>query len=160
MSNSKLTLASHALCWIEYARREGKKSLNSDQLADSLGSNPVTVRRVLAPVRNAGLLRTGRGRGAGWSMGQPAAETTLLDLHRALGLSGPFQLHSSPPDFNCPVGGGISKTLISVYEFAEEKMLLVLNNVTIEAMLEDILRVNQGGESLVISFVSEDLGGR
>lgn len=158
MSNTRLTLASHALCWLEYWRREGKEFLTSEKLAKSVGSNPVSVRKVLGGVRDAGILRTGRGPGSGWALARPASEITLLDVHSALGLSGPFDLHTSPPDFNCPVGGGISQTLTAVYGLAELRMAEVLREVTIELMLEDILRVNQGGESMAAQILSKESG--
>jgi DNA-binding IscR family transcriptional regulator len=158
MSNTRLTLASHALCWLEYWRREGMEFLTSEKLAKSVGSNPVSVRKVLGGVRDAGILRTGRGPGSGWALARPASEITLLDVHAALGLSGPFDLHASPPDFSCPVGGGISQTLTAVYGLAELRMAEVLREVTIELMLEDILRVNQGGESMAAQILTKESG--
>lgn len=156
MSNARLTLASHALCWLAYWRREGKEFLTSHKLAESLGSNPVSVRKVLGNVRDAGILRTGRGPGSGWALARPASEITLLDVHAALALPGPFDLHSSPPDFTCPVGGGISQTLTAVYGLAELRMAEVLSEVTIEIMLDDILRVNQGGTSLAAQLLVQE----
>jgi hypothetical protein len=56
------------------------------------------------------------------------------------------------------VGGGISQTLTAVYGLAELRMAEVLREVTIELMLEDILRVNQGGESLAAQILDRESG--
>lgn len=149
MTNSRLTLATHALCWLDYWWRQESVAVTSARLAESLGSNPVTVRKVLAGVRDAGLVRAGRGPGSGWRLARPATHITLLDVYQALGEKGPFELHRNPPDFSCPVGGGVGESLERIYAAAERQMLMVLANVTVASLLDDILRVNQGGKSEV-----------
>ena len=153
MTNSRLTLATHALCWLEYWWQQESVSVTSARLAESLSSNPVTIRKVLAGVRDAGLVRAGRGPGSGWRLAQPATDITLLDVYQALGEKGPFELHRNAPDYSCPVGGGVGESMERVYAAAERQMLLVLASVTISSLLDDILRVNQGGKSEVDSLL-------
>lgn len=160
MANSRLTLSAHALCWLEYGRRHDQPVWSSARLAKTLGSNPVTVRKVLAGLREAGLVRTTRGPGAGWSLARPARTITLLDLYEALGERPPFELHRNPPDFSCPVGGGVGETLSRVYTAAENQILRVLDRVTVHALLDDILRVNQGGKSQADAILGEFAAGR
>jgi DNA-binding IscR family transcriptional regulator len=120
-----------------------------------MGSNPVTVRKVLARLREAGFVHATRGPGAGWRLARAAATITLFDLHETLGEGPPFALHRNPPDFSCPVGGGVGETLDRVYAAAEAQMLRVLDRMTVEALLDDILRVNQGGKSQVDAVLGE-----
>ncbi len=140
-ANSRFTTAVHALCWIELSTRHGRPALTSAEIADSLASHPVLVRRILAPLRDDGTLRvTGRGPGAGWRLGRPAAEISLLDVHRSLAEEGPFALHSHEPKQDCPVGFGIRPVLAGVYARVEDAIARELRSSTIAGVLDGLLR--------------------
>ena len=140
-SNSRLTTAIHALCWLELSARRGTPTLTSAQVADSLQSHPVLIRRTLAPLRDAGLLRVvGRGPGAGWQLARPAAEITLREVHQMLGGDTIFALHPHPPKPDCPVGHGIPDVLDRVYRDAEEAVAQVLQGLTVADVLDRILK--------------------
>lgn len=139
-ANSRLTTAVHAVCWLELARRRGQPALTSTEIADSLGSHPVLVRRTLAPLRDHGLLEViGRGPGAGWRLTQPAAEVTLADLHAALTGQTPFALHPHEPKQTCPVGYGIRPVLNDVYAEVEAAIKTILADRTVAAVLDTTL---------------------
>ncbi len=110
-ANSRLTTAIHALCWLELAARRGYPSLTSERVAASLASNPALVRKALGPLREAGLVASGRGPGAGWSLAKPAAEIRLDEVYDALGDDTAFALHPHEPNQECPVGFGIRPVL-------------------------------------------------
>ncbi len=139
-ANSSLTLAAHALCWMELARRRGDRVLSSDRIAASLASHPVAVRRLLSQLREAGLVVSTRGRGSGWSLSRPASEITLMDVHDALGHGAPFALHPHVPNLECPVGFGIRPVLAEVYASAEVAISNELRSRTIVDLLDQLLR--------------------
>lgn len=138
-ANSHLTTAAHALARLELSRRGGRPVLSSDQIAASLASNPALVRRLLAPLRSAGLLRTGRGPGAGWSLARAATDITLADVHAALSSPSPFALHPHVPNQECPVGFGIRSALGDVYAGVDATITTQLRATTVAALLEMIL---------------------
>jgi Rrf2 family protein len=140
-ANSRLTIAVHALCWLELARRGGRHALSSAEIADSLASHPVLVRRTLAPLRDRGLLEViGRGPGAGWRLARPAAAVTLADVHSALEEGpGPFDLHPHEPKPTCPVGYGIRPVLRDVYCQVQAAISTVLTTRTIADVLDTTL---------------------
>ena len=80
--NSKLSLALHALA---HMVSEPERPRTSAQIAEHAGTNPVVVRRVLGPLRMAGLLTSERGHAGGWRLARPAHEITLADVYLALG---------------------------------------------------------------------------
>lgn len=139
--SARLTTAVHALCWIELARRRGRTPLTSAEVAASLLSNPVLVRRVLGPLRDGGLLGvTGRGPGTGWRLARPAEEVTVADVARLLDEGSLFELHPHDPKDDCPVGHGIRPVLAGLYAAADRAALDALGRHTIAALLDTILR--------------------
>jgi DNA-binding IscR family transcriptional regulator len=139
-ANSRLTTAVHALCWLELAARRARPGLTSEQIAASLASHPVLVRRVLGPLRDAGVVNvSGRGPNAAWSLGHPAAEISLLDVYDALGREPAFNLHPHEPNLECPVGFGIRPVLSQVYVDVDNAIAGQLEQRTIADLLETIL---------------------
>ena len=80
--NSKLSLALHAL---GHMVSEPDRARTSAEIAEHNATNPVVVRRVLGPLRAAGLLTSEKGHQGGWRLARPAEEITLADVYLALG---------------------------------------------------------------------------
>src|SRR5947199_5706295 len=135
-ANSRLTVGIHALAWMALAQRQGREVLTSDQVAASVNTNPVIIRRCLGDLRDAGLVRVRHGAGAGWSLARSPAEISLLQVHDAIGQEPPFGLHASEPNLECPVGRGIRPALGRVYGRIEQTMRRELSTVS----LADVLR--------------------
>jgi len=138
-ANSRLTTAIHALCWLELAARRGDKSLTSERVAASLASNPALVRKALGPLREAGLVASGRGPGAGWSLARPAATIRLDEVYDALGEDTAFALHPHEPNQECPVGFGIRPVLGELYADADAAVRRTLRRRTVADVLDELL---------------------
>src|ERR1700759_3015141 len=102
-----MTIAVHALAWMALARRQGCEVLTSDQVAASVNTNPVIIRRCLGDLRRAGLVSVRHGAGAGWCRPGAPGKITLPEGHNAVGPEPPFGLHRTEPNLECPVGLGI-----------------------------------------------------
>lgn len=140
-ANSRLTVAVHALCWLELARRRGHEPLTSTEIAASLASNPVLIRRTLAPLRDAGLLAVvGRGPGSGWRLARGAEQITVAEVHRLLRDDDLIGLHAHQPNQECPVGFGIRPVLSALYAQAEKTLEIELARHTIAEILDTVLR--------------------
>lgn len=139
-NNSRLTVAVHALCWLELARRRGREPLTSSEIAASLASHPVLVRRTLAPLREAGIVAVaGRGPGAGWRLARPAEQITAGDVIVALDEPATFALHPHEPRQDCPVGFGIRPVLRTLYDQIEGAIETELSRHTVAQLLDAIL---------------------
>src|SRR5476649_442413 len=66
------------------AHAEGVELLSSAQLAEGVDSNPTFVRRLLAPLIQAGLVRSTMGRDGGVSLSADAAMITLGKIYKAI----------------------------------------------------------------------------
>jgi Rrf2 family protein len=140
-ANSRLTIAVHALAWLALAQRQGHEVLTSDQVAASVNTNPVIIRRSLGDLRRAGLVDVRHGAGAGWSLARAPEEITLLEVYDAVGQEQPFGLHHTEPNLDCPVGRGIRPALDQVYGEIEQVMRRELTLVSVADVLRKTLQV-------------------
>lgn len=68
---------------LAFARAEGVERLSSAQLAEGVDSNPTFVRRLLAPLIQAGLVHSTMGRDGGVSLSMDAGAITLAEIYKA-----------------------------------------------------------------------------
>ncbi|TDB76319.1 Rrf2 family transcriptional regulator [Micromonospora sp. KC723] len=139
-ANSRLTIATHVLAWLALAQRRGQEVLTSDQVAASVNTNPVIVRRSLGDLRRAGLVTVRHGAGAGWSLARAPEEITLRQVYEAVGAQPPFGLHHTEPNLECPVGRGIRPALSAAYGRVEQAMRRELAATSIADVLRQTLR--------------------
>jgi len=142
-ANSRLTIAVHALTWLALARCRGREVLTSDQVAASVNTNPVIIRRSLGDLRRAGLVQVRHGAGAGWSLARAPEEISLLEVYEAVEQEPLFGLHRSAPNPECPVGRGIRPALGEVYDGVERAVRRKLARVSIAEVLRDTMRVHR-----------------
>ncbi|HEU4422615.1 MAG TPA: Rrf2 family transcriptional regulator [Pilimelia sp.] len=140
-ANSRLTIAVHVLAWLALAQRRGQPVLTSDQVAASVNTNPVIIRRSLGDLRRAGLVDVRHGAGAGWSLARAPADISLLDVYDAVERAPLFGMHHSEPNLECPVGRGIRPALGHVYGDIERSLRSELGRTSIADVLRRTLRV-------------------
>jgi DNA-binding IscR family transcriptional regulator len=59
--------------------------MTSAELAQHMNTNPVVVRRAMAGLRKAGIVRSEKGRGGGWEISADLGQVTLRQVHDAIG---------------------------------------------------------------------------
>jgi Rrf2 family protein len=140
-ANSRLTIAVHALAWLALAERRGRHVLTSEEVAASVNTNPVILRRSLGDLRRAGLVDVRHGAGAGWSLAREPARITLVDVYEAVEGEPLFAMHRTEPNMRCPVGRGIRPALNAVYGGVEQAVRAELAQSSIEDVLNQALEV-------------------
>lgn len=138
-ANSRLTIGAHVLAWMALARRRGQDVMTSEQIAASVNTNPVIIRRCLGDLRRAGLVEVRHGAGAGWSLCRASEEISLLEVSDAVAAQPPFGLHHTEPNLQCPVGRGIRPALGAVYGRVEQAMRRELEATSIADVLHETL---------------------
>jgi Rrf2 family protein len=126
-ASSRLSIGVHALVMLDDPEAG---PVTSTEIAGSVNTNPVVIRRVLARLAQAGLVAGGTGAAGGYRLARPATEITLWDVYQALREEGPFALHPRAPNARCPVGRQILPHLLDVYGAAESAMKQVLGTTT------------------------------
>jgi Rrf2 family protein len=141
-ANSRLTIAIHALAWLALAASRGRDRLTSDEVAASVNTNPVILRRSLGDLHRAGLVDVRRGAGAGWRLAREPARISLLDVYEAVAPEPLFAMHHTEPNLECPVGFGIRPALGEVYSDVEAAVRNSLAGTSIADVLARTLEAN------------------
>lgn len=134
--STRFSDAIHLLVFIEiYA---GKISLSSDNIASSIETSPVMVRRLMGDLRKASLIETKHGT-PDPKLAKPSEQISLLDVYLAVDSEKPlFEIdHKTNPQ--CIVGGNIQATLKEYYSQAEVAAKAKLNNVKLSDVINTIL---------------------
>jgi Rrf2 family protein len=146
----RFTLAVHILGMLAWSvrdksgrdgsARDGGEPVTSEELARSINTNPVVVRRVLGDLRRAGLVDTKRGVGGGVTLARPASAITLRDAYEAIEEGEHlFGGYPSGPNPRCTVGTTLAVYLEEVFGRAEESLKKSLGRVTVDSMVKDIV---------------------
>ncbi len=134
--SSRSAVAIHALTMLG---RWSDRTLTSAEIADSLESNPVLVRRILGSLRDAGLVWSTEGRGGGWTLARDAREITLHDAYAAVETGPVLTGHPHPPSSECEVGRNIQALLEVEFREAEQAMEERLGKTTIAHLVRQVL---------------------
>lgn len=110
----------------------------SDWLAGSVNTNPVVVRRILAALSKAGLVKSQRGVAGGSLLAKAPTAITLLDLYRAVEEEEPPAIHNQPPNPACPVGARIVPVLVDILSRAEAAKEGELSKITVADVVADV----------------------
>jgi Rrf2 family protein len=106
------------------------RAVSSDELSRSVNANPVHVRRVLGPLREAGLVSSRPGPHGGWVLGRPAADITAAEVWDLVQGDDPvLGLHGPSPA--CPVGRSIQHSLVDIDARARRAVRAELDRVTV-----------------------------
>jgi DNA-binding IscR family transcriptional regulator len=104
----------------------------SGRLAESVGTNPVVIRRLAGQLARAGLIRIRRGPG-GAELARPAGEITLADIWQAMRRNGlPLLPVHRAPNRADTVGRGAPALLREVFDAAETALETRLAGVTVD----------------------------
>ncbi|MGE6632183.1 Rrf2 family transcriptional regulator [Bacillus sp. NPDC077027] len=131
--SSRYTISVHILSFIASVPQE----CTGDFIAESVNSNPVIVRKMIAMLKRAGLIDVRRGVGGAY-LKRPAEEITLLDVYRAVDVIEDEQLFNfHHPVIACPVGKAMDTKLRVELQEAQAALENHLKNVTIQQLLTE-----------------------
>ncbi|HEX6342595.1 Rrf2 family transcriptional regulator [Umezawaea sp.] len=131
-TNTRFAVAVHVLTYL--AGSTGGRPVSSDELSESTNVNPVHVRRVLGPLREAGLVRSRPGVHGGWELAVEAGAVTLARIWRLLQGDDPMLgLHG--PDPACAVGRRVHESLTALDRVVADAVATELEKVTVHDVL-------------------------
>ncbi|HEV7394941.1 MAG TPA: Rrf2 family transcriptional regulator [Pyrinomonadaceae bacterium] len=134
-TSSRFAVAVHILTLMAWSDDE---PLKSEQVAESVNTNPVVIRRMLCELAEANLVISQPGAMGGSRLSRKPNEITLLDVYRAVECPGVFSLHRQPASRECPVGMNIEAVLGSVFAETNSAVEQVLSGITVKDVMSRI----------------------
>jgi Rrf2 family protein len=129
--DSRLSVALHVLLHLS----ELGGAVTSEALGPRLRMNPVVLRRTLAGLRDARIVRSVKGHGGGWSIARPLADVTLADVLAALGPTTLFGIGEHDARTKCPIERAVNRTIGAALDEAEALLVARLASISVEAII-------------------------
>lgn len=131
--DTKFSSAIHTLILIS----ESETPMNSDQIAESVGTNASYIRKITGLLKKQGIIDSRQGI-SGFTLLVEPEELSLLKIYQAISETEHvhvFDLHQNPND-DCIVGRHIQPVLTDVFRGIEEKAEQELKNTTLADCLQ------------------------
>lgn len=133
--DTKFSVAVHVLILIS----ESPNPINSDQMAESVGTNASYIRKILALLKKSEIVDGHRGV-SGYRLTVPSEQLTLLQVYRAV-MEEPklhlFDIHQNPND-RCIVGHHIKPVLTDMFADTEDAFARSLADKTLADCVANI----------------------
>jgi len=110
----------------------------SEVLAKAMMTNPVVIRRIMAGLRDQGLVRSEKGHGGGWTLACDLKKVTLRDIYLALGSPPLLAMGNRTESPGCIVEQAVNAALSQSFEDAEALLLSRLGEVTLARLHEQV----------------------
>lgn len=137
--NSRFSMAVHILAIL--AMYPGERH-TSECIAESVGTNPVIIRRILGRLKKAGLVEARQGVNGGSVLSIAAMDIPLSVVFRAVEDSPLLQYHANPNQA-CPVGKRIHEAMADIAMSVEKGIDSALGQATIAQTVEKIRKLNK-----------------
>lgn len=129
--HSRFAVSIHILAYLALRRGE---TVSSAEIARSVDTNPVVIRRLLSALVGAGLVHAKKGAAGGFMLARPSSEISLLGLYRAVEPEPDQGLNHFSPNAKCPIGAKIETVLHGVFGRAQAAMEAELATVSLAAI--------------------------
>ncbi|HEY2423804.1 MAG TPA: Rrf2 family transcriptional regulator [Chthoniobacterales bacterium] len=137
MTNTQFAIATHIMAALGHA---AGKEVNSAEIAGSVNTSSSFVRRILAKLSKAGLVKTATGKGGSCWLARPARRISLLDIYRAVEAPKAFAIHQYPAEKQCPVSRGIKPALSRVLAETQQAIEGSLSRTSLAEVISDLTK--------------------
>lgn len=138
-----------------YMKRDGKLSgilhvllhmagidgpVTSERLSAMMGTNPVVIRRIMAGLREQGLVSSEKGHGGGWQLARSLEAVTLADVYRGVGEPELFALGHRTENPSCLVEQAVNTAVGAALSEAEALLMQRFSHITLADLAADFDR--------------------
>ena len=139
--NTRFAASVHILAYLAF--RAGA-AVPSAEIASSVATNPVVIRRLLSALAKARLVTAAKGANGGFSLASTPENISLRDVYRAVEPEPNRGLAHFAPNHRCPVGARICNILQGVFLKAHAGMEAELARVTLADVHQQLRPVCPG----------------
>lgn len=132
--DSRLSVALHVLLHMQ----ELGEVVSSESLGPKMEINPVVLRRTMAGLRDAGIVRSEKGHGGGWRLARPLTAVTLAEVYEALGTPALFSIGHREESPGCLVEQAVNRSLGKALAEAEALLLSRLRSISVADIAADV----------------------
>lgn len=111
--------------------------LTSEVLARSMGTNPAVFRRMMAGLRQAGHVQSGKGHGGGWQLSRPLSQISLLSVYEALNRPTLFAIGNRSDRTDCLIQKRVNAALSDTMAQAEALFIERFGQLTLDRLLPE-----------------------
>lgn len=144
MSSNFLT-AIHIMTYLAH-KQDGDALVTSEELAATIRTNPVVVRRLISRLKEANLVHTVRGKHGGFRLSRSASDICLFTVFRAIEGEDPdlFSLGNIDKREGCsPIANSIQQTLNDLLRQSLHEMKRELATHSVDEVLtRSLTRIN------------------
>jgi Rrf2 family protein len=147
-ASTQFAISIHVLAIL--AKQNGGQMVKSEEIAASVNTNPVVIRRLLCNLQQANLVISQKGATGGTRLAKKADEIKLDEIYEAVVPGDVFALHRQKPSQKCPVGKNIESILCHL----QKEIDRAIEEKLVKYSLADVLRSVETGE---IIFSCDDV---
>ncbi len=114
--------------------REGDDLVTSQDLAQTLGTNPAFVRKLLIPLAQAGLVETFKGKTGGVKIARSPKKITLREIYEAA-VDKNIACARETTNKSCPVGASMKSVFTGIVDGMESALRTHLQSKTLQHVL-------------------------
>lgn len=125
---SEFAIAVHTLVFLNHKG----DCQSSEKIAENVCTNPARIRKILAKLRKAELVRTKEGNGGGYYFQGDAADATLAKICRAVEeIPVSVSKKTGDPDMKCQIASGMAAIMDEIYEGLNQLCVKRLEEISI-----------------------------
>jgi DNA-binding IscR family transcriptional regulator len=109
----------------------------SETLARAMDTNPVVIRRIMAGLREHGLVHSEKGHGGGWTIACDLKTVTMRDIYDALGRPEVLAMGNRADAPGCLVEQAVNAALGQAFDDAETLLLRRFGEITLAQLSAD-----------------------
>ena len=138
MVDQKFSVAVHIMTVLAFEKCENGNLYTSERLAKSVRTNPTVVRRLVARLVEAGVLKSYKGKSGGVELAKCPNEITLEHIYRAVSektlLYAPVRKAHKP----CPTSRSMGKLMSEVIDGFEENSKKYLSGISLQDLAAQV----------------------
>lgn len=138
MVDQRFSVSVHIMTSLAYGNCQGGRLMTSSELARSVRTNPTVVRRLVARLVEAKLLKAYKGKAGGVELARCPNEISLGDIYEAATEKTLIRNSQKAPRKLCPVSCAMGKLMGDIIEGVERNSRKYLSGISLADLVSKV----------------------